>query len=570
MGVSPAVFESAGQKTSHLVPGVYTRNDSEAQSGSLGADKLVIMGSSVGGKSKTLLKFTSPSKAKDMLIGGDVLNGVLHAFTGSSDYVPQAVYAFIVNENSQAQLTLKKGASDCLVLKSAVYGKKGNNLKVWLKNGSSAGKKIDWAFESESGSIDNIEREAFSLMYQGSGDSAKCTILSNSIRLEATAEDETVDVFEVSFDDVETLSALVEKINDSGAYNATLLDNRESVSTAELDVCSATEIASGGTKFYSNAAALIEAFESISYIGEGNVSYASASTKAVPDVLTRYEYFTGGSSGNTSIDDWNTALAALEKEDVQSIATASTLSEVHTLISAHCALCSSTPKRKERQFFVGMPIGTSLDAAKAEAKQLNSKYGSLVANSMIATNALKGKTEEMSGALLACKVAGMENAMSTGNPLTNKMVNVSAFGGLGEDDFDEMIASGIMPFGTNDNGELVCIRAMTTYQGDDLTKNERSCVREALFMARDFRAAYSRTIGRNDEPSESDVTGILIARAKDWYEAGLITLDDSQNAVFNIEVTFDADKTYIKYARYLRTPRNFVFGTATDMLYKSA
>ena len=30
MGVSPAVFESAGKKTEHLIPGVYTRRNTVA------------------------------------------------------------------------------------------------------------------------------------------------------------------------------------------------------------------------------------------------------------------------------------------------------------------------------------------------------------------------------------------------------------------------------------------------------------------------------------------------------------------------------------------------------------
>ena len=88
-------------------------------------------------------------------------------------------------------------------------------------------------------------------------------------------------------------------------------------------------------------------------------------------------------------------------------------------------------------------------------------------------------------------------------------------------------------------------------------------------MDRDFRAAYSRKIGTNDAPDESDIKGILIARAEEWYKSGLITKNDKQEDVFNIRVRFDADKTYVEYDRFLRTPNNFIFGTSNNLLYKS-
>ena len=80
-----------------------------------------------------------------------------------------------------------------------------------------------------------------------------------------------------------------------------------------------------------------------------------------------------------------------------------------------------------------------------------------------------------------------------------------------------MIQNGIMPCGINDEGLLVVIRAMTTYQDDNLGLNERSCVREALFMDRDLRKAYSRRTGTSSEPSESEIFAVLLNKAKDWY-----------------------------------------------------
>ena len=566
MGVSPAVFESAGKKTEHLKPGVYNRRNTVAATSGLGTDKLVVIGVSNAGKPLTMLKFATPSEARQTLLGGSLLDGVLHAFNGSNDFVPQNVYAFIVNKNKPATLVMKNGENAVINVQTSIYGVPANQLKMWLKDGTT-GKKLMYSFKGNEGSIDNITRPSFSMIYNGEGTTPTCTITSTGIKLEATKDGKAVDIFETTWEEQETVSELVARINDTGIYAATLLDLTENAPTKELDVCSATALSTSATKFYSNVQALIEAIESVQYIGSGNASLADGASRIMPDDNDGYVYFSGATAGTSTISDWMDALDALAKEKVQSITTPSTDENIHILISDHCTSCNTVAQKKERMFLVGMPIGATLEQAKAEAAKLNSEYGSLVANSMTANNPLTGETEEMSGALLACKVAGMENSMGSSNPLTNKTVKVSAFGG--SDDCDEMIANGIMPFGKSDDDELVCIRAMTTYQSDNLALNERSCVRAALFMDRDFRAAYSRKIGTNDEPSESDIKGILVARAEEWYKSNLITKNDKQEDVFNIKVTFDADKTYVEYDRYLRAPNNFIFGTSNNLLYKS-
>ena len=566
MGVSPAVFESAGKKTEHLIPGVYTRRNTVAATTGLGNDKLVVMGVSSAGKPRTLLKFATPADAKNALLGGELLNGVLHAFNGSNDFVPQYVYGYIVNSNTQATLVMKNGDNPIINVKSSIYGVPANQLKLWLKSGTT-GKKLMYSFKGNEGSIDNIERPSFSIIYNGDGTSPKCTITSTGIKLEALEEGEAVDVFEFAWTDIETVSELVSRINDTDIYAATLLDLTEGAATKELDVCSATALSTTATKFYSNVQALIEALEKVQYIGSGNAELAENASRILPDNNDGYVYFSGATAGTSTVGDWSDALDALAKEKIQSITTPSTDKKIHVLISNHCASCNTVAQKKERMFLVGMAYGSTLEQGIAEAAELNSEYGSLVINGMKASNPLTGESEYMSGALLACKAAGMENSMGSGNPLTNKVIKVTEF--TGSDDYETMIANGIMPFGKNDDDNLVCIRAMTTYQSDNLALNERSCVREALFMDRDFRAAYSRKIGTNDAPDESDIKGILIARAEVWYKSGLITKNDKQEDVFNIRVRFDADKTYVEYDRFLRTPNNFIFGTSNNLLYKS-
>ena len=85
MGISKAVFESAGKRTEHLIPGVYSRSNNVSSSGTVSAGNVVILGHSTGGKPNSLLSFSTLAEAKNSLVSGELLNGVAHAFSPSSD-----------------------------------------------------------------------------------------------------------------------------------------------------------------------------------------------------------------------------------------------------------------------------------------------------------------------------------------------------------------------------------------------------------------------------------------------------------------------------------------------------
>jgi hypothetical protein len=196
---------------------------------------------------------------------------------------------------------------------------------------------------------------------------------------------------------------------------------------------------------------------------------------------------------------------------------------------------------------------------------------SLIMDSAVTSSPITGATENIPPSIVACKVAGMEAAMGMSNPLTNKVLKVNSFGAKHRiSELNKMIRGGIMPCGINEDGALVVIRAMTTYQGDNLGLNERSCVREALYMDRDIRKAFSRRTGSYDEPSKDEIVATLLRKAQQWYTLGYITKSDGGELVFDISVRFDGDKTYLVYSKFLRAPNNFTFITSNNMIYSSA
>lgn len=564
MGVSAAQFKSAGQSTEHYIPGIYSRRNNVSAGSGVSAGNLCIIGASMGGEPRKLLKFGSLADAKDALMGGELLDGIAHAFNGSNTYVPQHVYAMRVNNGTKSKTEFKSGSDVIITAKSADFGSHTNQIKKWLDDGTNRGRKITVAYKGNEYSVDNIEQESFSIMYAGDGSGARCTINEIGLTLASDVEEENL---AVSFDEVETLDALITRINDTGFYSAQLIDKSENAPTKGLDYVSGVEIGGSAAVLKSDVQALANALKSIDIIGDVEIG----KNRVLPENDVGYVYFNGAEAGTSTVADYIETLELLENEDVQILATPSTNKNVHSLISDHCVSMSTVSKKRERTFIVGMPSKTSIAEGLEEAKGLNTELGSVIITNANANNPLTGAAEEISPALLACKVAGMEAAMTPSVPLTNKTVKVNSFGAKYKDtELEEMIVGGIMPFGENESGELVCIRGMTCYQGDNLIMNERSMIRSVLFMDRDVRKANERKVGTNDEPSESSIVQILENKAKEWYRDDLITKSDDGKNVFNISVRFDGDKAYLSFDRYIRAPNNFMFITGTNRVYKSS
>ena len=563
MGVQGAKFASAGQSSEHFIPGAYSRRKDAGSASGVSSGKLAVIGTAIGGKPLTLHCVSDKIEAKELLTGGPLLEGVCHAFSGSNSYIPQEVYCMRVNKGTQATRTLKKGGDTILTLVSADFGVHTNQIKLMLKDGAD-GKTVDLSFKGEETRIEGIGKKSLSILYSGTGAQADCTINADGLTL---TSDISSDCLSVTWDECQTIEALVSRINDCEGYSAIALDVTPQAKASELDHVTNVSVKGSAYVFSSDVAALCQALKKIPLIGD--VKFEGGA-RVMPDNDTGFVYFSGAENGTSTQGDWAKAIDLLADADIQIIATPSTDDAVHALIAAHCAEMSTVDKKRERTCWLGSAPEMSIEDALNKARGLNSEFASLVITGANAANPLTGSAEDITPALLACKCAGMESAIGVSNPLTNKMIKVNSFSKKYKpSELNKMIAGGITPFGENDDGELVCIRSMTTYQGDSLVLNERSMIRSVLYMDRDIRKAFSKRIGTNDEPSESSVIATLKARARIWYAENLITKSDEGELVQNIKVRFDGDKTYLTFERFIRAPNNFMFITGTNKVYSS-
>lgn len=580
MGVSPAIFESGGQRSEHYVPGVYSRSFNVSSPVGISAGNLCILGKSKGGKPFELYEFGGLADAQNILSDGELLDAVAIAFTASNTYVPQRVFAMRVNDGTQASIKLMGGAVELLDVKAWDWGVHTNQVKIMVADGTTAGsKKITVAYKDKTNTVDNIIKSVMNVRYYGEGENPVVSIDTNSINFSAitTGETpETIDTLTVSFEDFNTLDELSAYINNSAIWQATVIGNNGSMEAVKLDTVSSAAIDSeNGLTLYANFDAFLSALASMQFIGK--IEQLNTSTRIAPDNTDGYKYFTGGTVGAYTVTQWQKALAVLELKDIQIIATPSTDTSIHAMISAHCTSMSNVINRKERTAILGGNVGMTDDEAISAAQGLNNKFVSFCCDNPQKINVNNGNEETLSGAMLGVMLAAMESAMSPSTPLTFKQLNVLGFTKVRDvPNLTKLIQGGVLVCNSNPENlsEYICIRALTTFQGDDLINNERSMVREDLFMNRDLRAQFRPAIGtagtrNNAIVSPNAAINVLTERAKQWALNGYIYPSDSNENVWDIKVRVDGDKTYITYSRYLTAPVNFVFITAANHVYTS-
>jgi hypothetical protein len=574
MGVGPAVFSSAGQRTEHYVPGAYSRSAAIGGQGGISAGNGVILGKSSMGKAGVLNEFASPREAQEILGDGELLKAVALAFNPSPDYTPQKIFAMVVNKNTQAGREMKAGSNVILKLKSAMHGVPANQLKLQLSAGTDAGtKKVQFVFKGDDNTketIDNIGKESISLLYTGTGSASTVTINNEGLYVSVTGA--AGDSINVLFEDFPTIEQVVARLNDTGKFAAVQLETESNAPSNRLDAVTSLSIKTAAQTLKSDLYALISTLKNSYYIGKDNVEKEAGATNTMPDVDADFVYFTGATAGTYTIADWNEALGKLETEDVHIISTPSTDQAVHTLISNHCTLMSSTVNRKERTYLVGGARGEVIADALANAKSLNSKYGSYVYPAANVNSPLTGESEDIPASYVACMLLGMECAVSVNEPLTWKNLSVNKFlVKLKIPEMEKLIKGGVLCCGTTDDNRLAVIRAMTTYQGgSQLQLVERSMVREDLYMNRDLRNQYSKNVGRPGLDKGGAAVEILQNTARMWRTDGLVVPNDKGENVWGVVVRKSGDKTYIEFNRNLTAPQNFFFVTAYNYIYDTA
>lgn len=558
MGVSPAVFQSGGKLSQHVIPGGYSRIDFvQGFGGNASANNAVIMGDSRGGEPNKLLWFSSPSEAEDVLRDGSLLDAIRLAFSPGGGYVPQRIGAMRVNPGTQASYNVQGGGETQIVLKAWDYGLHGNQVKFKIENGTTTGKKLTVKFQTEDEIVtDNIAKSAFKIQYTGSGS----TVTMDITKLKLTTTVDASGDLDLEFATYGTVQDLVNYINDQDDYTAEVVGGAETLETTKLDSLSSQNIKTSEYTALANLQALIDAMGDIGWFGSATFN-SSATSRSVPDNLSSWTYLTGATDGAYTASEWAASLTAMESEDVQMIASPSTDSAVHLLIKAHVSKMNSVTGKSERQALLGGAASETVAQVKTRAQNL--------ALDTVLLGDLTFKQYDSAGVIqiwapsyYACMLMGQAVALALPEPMTNKEVNIlEVVNARTDSEIEELIKGGVCVARRDRTGRFVTVRSVTTFQTDTLQRNEFSMMRTALYVSRDLRTTIEQSfVGRAATNSLlSDIDATASRKLVQYTDLGFFSGDPAYQGY---KRTVAGDQVKIEFEANLTAPTNFVFITS--------
>lgn len=522
---------------------------------------LAILGNSDAGQPKTPLRFGSPTEAAAVLRGGELLDMVQRAFSGTKETPgPSQVVAMRVQPASTASLSLVDGsATQVISLASQLHGSLANRTKVTIANGTASGKKITTALDSQIYQADNVGRLAATVRYSGAAASATVSVNASQVILSAPSSSV---VATLDLNTFQTVADLVDRIALTPGWTAMVQDGSGQQPTAgALDFVAAADAKTADLPIRADLQAIVDWFNGLA--DPLVVATKAVGAGTVPANITGL-FLTGASNGTTTVQEWADTLAALQLVDVQWIAAASADAAVHALIDAHCKFASDI-QRRERRAVLGTALGTNDTTALALAKAINSDRTSLVHIGIYDFDPA-GKLKLFAPYVTAALVAGGFSGVNPGTAMTNKALSAQGVERKlrSPTDTDQLLLGGVMPIEDTPTGIRVTHSITTWLTNTNFNRREASVGAAVDYVARAVREALEPLKGKKGGPA-------WLAEARSRTEACLTVLaipepqgigvlvGDAKSPPFkNIRVSITGDVGAVEFQCSPVIPTNYI------------
>lgn len=521
---------------------------------------LALVGRSEGGTPNTPLYFGSAAEAREVLKGGDLLKAAEKAFDPSSETVgPATVVCVRVNPATQSSLMLKGvNGNDIISLKSTDYGLHTNGIKIKVESGTTRGLKLTTMIGNDYSSIDDLYRDAFSIVYTGTEATATVTINGTQLVLHAPAGTvvDTIDLNSYQF-----IGTLVDRINTAANFSATVLDNNyEKASLNGLDFVTAQSVKTAFT-VTANTQAAMDWFNSF---GESFIDATRVAGNGEQLANINWTYLSGGTDGVVTNQEWQDAYTTLQSEDVQWVVPLSSSAAIHAMNDSHCAYMSNIA-RMERRGVVGCASGKIDGDAIAEAKNLNSDRTSYVHLGYYDYDT-SGKLVLFEPYFTAALVAAAFSGVNPGTPLTNKSVKIRGIERKlrNPTDTDKLIKGGVLCIESTARGYRV-VKSITTWlTNTNFNRVEVSTGVATDFVARNVRESLDTLRGAKMSPqtlalavAKTESTLRELARPEP-QGVGVLVGDDEHPAYRNIVASIQDDVLRVEFECSPAIPVNYI------------
>lgn len=519
-----------------------------------------LVGRAAGGKPCTVLWFKSPDEARSVLKGDDItLKAIEKMFNPSSETSSPSKIGFVrVNPATQAAGVMKDAANQAAInLRSTDYGRPNNQIKYKVESGSITGKKLSTQFGNDYYSQDNIARQALSVRYAGADATATIAVGEAVVTLVSGASTVALDL-----NDFPTVQELVDRINTVPGFNATVLDNNGPKPALKgLDFVTATDCKGATVTITGHLQACVDWFNSTA---EGFLDATRATGAGAVPANAPFTYLNGASDGVVTNAEWQAALDALKKVDVQWLGALSPLPAIHAMVETHVEFMSNTAE-KFRRAFVGPDSGTSDADAMTAARVINSQRVGMPHLGIYDYNS-QNKLTLYPPYVTAALLAGMAAGLPPGTPLTAKSINAQGIErALAKPtDTDPLIDSGVLSI-EDDNGIPKVVQSITTYTATTETnRTEVSVGAGADFTRSTVNAAIDPVRGKKLSPlllqdalsrAETALKGLAVAEP---VGPGVLVGDADNPPYRKLRGSIVGTAIKIQYEASIAQPANYV------------
>lgn len=542
-----------------ISPAVMSKVDDSKMYGRKPSDgnNLGLIGRAKGGKPMTPLKFGSVSEARAVLRDGDLLRAVELAFNASIESPgPSYITVVRVNPATQSSLTLKDASgNDAINLVSTNYGLPDNQIKVKVEAGTNDGLRLTTQFDVAAVSADDIARNAFSIIYTGTG-TGTMTISNASIVLTLNSV-----VTTIALDTYLTVIEAVDRLNAVADISATVLDgNGGKLAQNGLDGVTAQDIKT----LYVATAHLQAAIDWFNSVGEGFVDATRPAAAVKPPAPINFTYLGGATDGAVTYQEWDTAFSALQTADVQWVVPLTSMASVHAMADAHVRYMSEIA-RKERRGFVGTALSTTNANAIIAAKNINSDRTALTHLGIYSYDA-HGQLVLYEPCFAAAMIAAAFAGLNPGTAMTNKSLSIAGMERQlrNPTDTDDLITGGVLCLEDTSSGYRVVQSISTWLTNDNYNRREISVGFACDFVMRKVRSAMDQFRGAKNSPSSLLLASSVIDTAlrelsmPEPMGPGVLVGDAINPPFKNITVTQEGDIMRAEFQASPVIPINYI------------
>jgi hypothetical protein len=419
-----------------VIPNVYVRTQLTpvAPSGVIPTGPLVFLAAGFGGVPLVPTNYTDANSLKVAMRGAPSQDFVDFMFSPSTEVNGTTLVTYInVAPNTQSSAVMQSSGSVGVIdLLSTNYGTPSNLIQYSVSAGSQVGvaMTIFDGFSGQAQTADNLGTP-FTVAYTGTSNSVTYQIIS-TIAGKATSlvitspnvgESITLDLTSPTF---ATVSALVQYLNGSGFYAATMYGNGL-LPSFYLDVIAATPLPApiATVNQFVPITAILGAVVNFinlqaSLIATASINTAITSSPAYILQQTALQFFSGATNGVPSLANYASGYNVALGQPAWVVFADNNSVGVRNLGAQHAATASTPVQHKWRRFVTGSVLGESPTTAQTNARSTNEIMATYCWPGIQRTDNVSGLNLTYDGLHTAAAVAGIMTGNPTATPVTNK------------------------------------------------------------------------------------------------------------------------------------------------------